>query len=149
MRSMGATRIRAFDHVAMRAARERKKWSRGRLAVQLGLTPPAVTSWERGTTTPEPPTFVLLAMALDVEPADLIATPRSGWTLAEYRVTRGFHQAPAAEQIGIPTSRLSNFEMGYEEPREGIDEAIAQLYGVTVEDIHRAWQCSRDRLLAQ
>lgn len=149
MRSMGATRIQAFDHVAMRAAREQKRWSRGRLAVQLGLTPPAVTSWERGTTTPEPPTFVLLAMALDVEPADLITTPQNEWTLAEYRVTHGFHQAPAAEQIGIPTSRLSNYEMGYEEPRDSIAAAIAKLYGVTDEQIHRAWQYSRDRLLAQ
>lgn len=147
MRSVGTTRIRAFDQVAMRAAREQKKWSRGRLAVLLGVTPPAVASWEKGTTTPEPPTFVRLAKLLDLDPAALIATPQTSWTLTDLRVSHGLHQAPAAEQIGMAATRLSDLEMGYDELREPITESLAQMYGVTTDVIENAWRQSRERLL--
>lgn len=148
MRPVGVTRIRAFDHAAMRVAREQKKWSRGRLAVMLGVTPPAVASWEKGTTTPEPPTFTRLAALLDLLPGDLITTPQGQWTLTDYRVSHGLHQAPAAEQIGMPATRLSDLEMGYDELREPITGALAQLYSATVKDIEQAWQQGRDRLLS-
>lgn len=82
-----------------------------------------------------------------MDPAALIATPQTSWTLTDLRVSNGLHQAPAAEQIGMAATRLSDLEMGYDELREPITESLAQMYGVTTNVIENAWRQSRERLL--
>lgn len=149
IRSVGTTRIPAFNAGAMRSARESKNWSQGRLAVALGLAVVTVSSWERGSSAPEPPKFVLLAAALDVSPADLLTTPAADWTLTDLRVVSGVHQKTAAAQLGIRPTRLSQIETGYEPLREPIRSDLAILYDVPIHAIDQAWERGRDRLLSE
>lgn len=145
---VGTTRIRAFDPSAMRAAREAKGWSRGRLAVVLGVSPVAVAKWERGSSTPEPPRLRALAEALGIEPGTLLVTASSDWTLADYRVVRGLHQVDVTRDHQVTPTRLSSLELGYEAPRPDELDALAAAYDTTADELEAAWQRGRDRLLA-
>lgn len=148
IRKVGATRIPGFDAAAMRAAREAMGWSQGRLGVEVGMAVVTISSWERSKSAPEPPKFVQLARALNVEPAALLRAPRAEWTLTDLRVVTGTHQREAAHSLGIQPTRLSHIEAGYEALRSPLTEKLAQLYGVTSDQIQHAWQRGRDQLLA-
>lgn len=144
---VGATRIRAFSADALRAARDAKGWTQGRLAVAVGVSLPAVASWERGTSTPEAPRLPAIAEALNIEPGSLLTLSPVEWTLAELRVLVGLQQASAAAQSGIAAPNLSKLEMGYQELRPVDVDALSRVYGVTPERLKEAWQRGRDRLL--
>ena len=147
MTRVGTTRIPAFSGGRLRTAREATGWAQGRLAVQVGATLTSISAWERGTRTPEPKTFLALAKALHIAPADLLDLPVEQWTLVEYRVVAGLHQRDAAAQLGIPTARISNFESGYDRPAEDIAQALANAYGASPQQINAAWERGREELL--
>lgn len=148
IRGVGATRIPAFSAAAMRAAREAKGWSQGRLAAELDLAVVTVSTWERGGQAPEPPTFVLLAAALDIDPGDLLDRPREQWTLTEMRVVHGLHQQTAAALAGgVRANKLSQVEAGYERLREPLRTTLAALYEATTESLDRAWENGRQQLI--
>jgi len=147
--SVGTRRIPAFNAAAMRRAREARGWSQGRLAAELDLAVITIYSWERGTQAPEPPTFVLLAAALDLQPGELLDTDSDQWTLAELRVVRGIHQQTAAANADVRPNRLSQIEAGYERLREPLRSRLAALYNVTEEVIDQAWEQGRQRLMTE
>ncbi len=133
----------------MRRAREARGWSQGRLAAELDLAVITVSSWERGLQAPEPPTFVLLAAALHLQPGELLDTSSDRWTLTELRVVRGIHQQTAAVSAGIGPSRLSQIEAGYERLREPLRSRLAALYQVTDHVIDQAWEQGRKRFMTE
>lgn len=147
MKRMGSTRIRAFDQAAMRAAREAKKWTQSRLAIEIGIAPVTISAWERGSNGPEPPRFVQLARALGVEPSDLLTVARDEWTPFEMRAVRGLQQQEAARLLELSPSRLSSLELGIEAISAELAPRIAQLYQVSEEELQKAWDRARARFL--
>lgn len=143
---MGATRNPAFSGARLRAARERKKLSRGVLAVRVGMSFAAVSAWERGVHAPPPPSLVKVAQVLGVEPADLLDTPRDEWTLAEYRIVEGLHQQDVATALAVAPDKLSRVEAGYEAPGDLLPR-LAELYGTTATVLQVAWDRTRAGLL--
>ena len=97
---MGNTRVPAFDGKRLQQARLAKGWSRGRLAAAVDKTVVSVSGWERNARTPEPATLVALALAVDLDPGELLDTPRLEWGMSEFRVTKGLQQREVAEAIG-------------------------------------------------
>lgn len=147
MRRMGSTRIPAFDHAAMRAARETKGWSQARLAVEIGLAPVTISAWERGSNGPEPPRFVQLAIALDVHPSALLSVSREKWTPPEMRAVVGLQQQEAARRLEMSPSRLSSLELGIEIINPELADRLAQLYDVTPVELQAAWDRARARFI--
>lgn len=142
------TRVAAFDGTRLQKAREAKGWSRGRLAAAVDKSVASVSGWERNTRTPEPATLVALARAMDLDPGELLGTPRTEWGLAECRVTRGLQQREVAKAIGIYPVRFSYIEAAYERPADAVFTALAQQYGIEEQEIIDAWERTRARLTA-
>lgn len=149
MTRMGSTRIAAFNHAAMRVARESKGWSQARLAIEIGLAPSTISAWERGSNGPEPPRFVQLAQALGVQPSDLLTVNRAEWTPFEVRAVVGLQQREAARRLAISPSRLSSLELGIEAMNPDIAARIADLYKVTEAELLTAWARARARFMEQ
>lgn len=145
---VGTTRIPTFSGTKLRAAREDRGWSRGRLGIALGKTTTSVAAWERGLRNPAPDTLKDIAEALEITTADLLTLSQDEWGLAEYRVTHGWEQKDVAERIAIISpSLLSQIESTYERPKPAQITALAKLYGIGEPEVMEAWQRARDRVL--
>lgn len=148
IKRVGARRITAFHAPKLAAVRSARGWTYGRVAAALDVSASTVAAWERGARAPEPPLFVALARAFDLEPAELLSIPPPEWGLAEFRVTRGYHQREAAELTGIRVDKLSGAESGYQRLDDDDVHALAALYEIETAEVREAWQRGRDRLLA-
>lgn len=144
---VGVIRIPSFSGERLRAARSDRHWSQGRLAAQLDVRLTTIGAWERGLRTPEPPTFLALALALSLDPADLLTVPVEHFTLAELRVVAGLHQRDVAERLAAKQVRISNVESGYERLTDELKEGLAAAYNTTPDQVLAAWERGRDRLL--
>ncbi len=150
MSRVGAIRIPSFSGERMRAAREGLNWSQGRLAAEMDIRVATISTWERGIRTPEPPTFLAIAQALKVKPADLLTIPVERWGLPELRVvSAGLHQGQVARMLGLHQIRIGNVELGYERPSDELTVALAKIYGTTAQEILEAWHNGRERLMEQ
>lgn len=143
---VGTTRVPAFDGQRLQRAREAKNWTRGRLAVAVDKTIASVSGWERNARTPEAATLVALARAVDLDPGELLAMPKSEWGMTEFRVTRGLQQRQVAKAIGMHPVRFSHIEAAYERPADVVFAELAQQYGITEQEIIDAWERTRARL---
>jgi len=141
-----ATRIETFDGARLRAAREAKQWTQGRLAVKVQKGISSVFAWESGARSPEPKTLVRLAKELGIEPADLLSRPADAWTLVEWRITNGLSQRDVATHLGVQLSVFGNIEAAYAEMKPAVLAGMAQLYGTTEDNIRAAWSRSRAHL---
>lgn len=144
---VGATRIPAFSAENVVAARTAKGWSQGRLAAAMDVSLPSVSAWERGVSAPSPPMFVRLAVALSVDPSELLSIGRHAWTLVEFRVVKGLHQQEVAKIAGISHNKLTAVEAAFERAPGGLFETLSTLYGSSVEEITQAWERTRTHLL--
>lgn len=145
---VGRQRTEHFDRAQMRAGRQALGWSQGRLAAELEVSIVSIAAWERGARAPQPPVLLALATVINVDPADLLITPRARWTLVELRTVAGLHQQAAARAIHVGADRLRYIEAGYQRPDERLRAALADVYRCTGSEIDTAWQRGRDRLLA-
>ena len=53
--------------------RRERRWTQERLAQAVGVTQATVSNWERDETTPNPSEMIRLALALDLDPFDLLS----------------------------------------------------------------------------
>jgi transcriptional regulator with XRE-family HTH domain len=107
---------RWFDGERLRAARQARGFSQEQLAVRSGIAQPSISVFERGRSTPEPPTLLALAQALDLLPADLMVPIDGPPSLARRRVEVGMIQRHVAEAVGIPPSTYAEIETGHSMP---------------------------------
>lgn len=144
---VGVIRIPNFSGERLRTARADLQWSQGRLAAVLDVRLTTIGAWERGLRTPEPPTFLALAEALDLDPVELLTVPAEQFTLAELRVVAGLHQRDVATRLSTKQVRISNAESGYERLTDEMKQGLATAYNTSADQIAAAWERGRERLL--
>jgi transcriptional regulator with XRE-family HTH domain len=147
--SVGRRRTPGFAQDRIREARVAKGWTQGRLAAEADVSLRTITAWERGLRAPEPPTLVMLARVLDIEPHELLVIPADQWTLIELRTATGLLQQSAAKAVSVTPDRLSHLESGYERLDDRTRAALAAVYHVSDEMVQDSWQRGRDQLRAR
>jgi transcriptional regulator with XRE-family HTH domain len=148
MSTMATIRIRTFSGEKLRDARVARGWSRGRLAIAVDKTVTSVASFENGQRSPAAKTLQNMALALGIEPGDLLSLPRADWGMAEYRIVVGLDQRDVADRAGISPSMLSQIESTYERMNPTHKRALARLYGISEDELSAAWERSRVRATA-
>lgn len=114
---------------ALKRAREAAGMSRAELGELVGGTRMAIHRWETGARTPQVSTVALLARTLGIDPADLIAPPR---TLPQLRASRGLLQSEVAGQLGVTRSRYSSIELGTGRATHEQVLQLAAIFGVEI-----------------
>ena len=144
---MAKTRVAAFDGNASPAGPGSQGLESWAASGRCGQAVASVSGWERNTRTPEPATLVALAQAVDLDPGELLGTPRTEWGLAEFRVTRGLQQREVAKAIGMNPVRFSYIEAAYERPAERCSP-LWPSSTASEQEIIDAWERTRARLTA-
>lgn len=107
--------------------------SGAQLAEAIGAgTRNAVSLWETGARTPQIPTIVALAQALDITTAELIGPPAN---LAELRARSGLSQKQVAAAIGVAQSRYSILESGRARPSDDQVIKLASAFGCDIAQV--------------
>ena len=125
----------------IRQLRQERDWSQLDLAVQLGASVGAVYKWERGLAVPQPQHQQRLAALFGVSVEDIGAalTPvpdrPSKKTIRQLREERGWTQVRLAVRLGVAPDTVSHWERGVNRPRPGMQQGLAQLFGVHVTDM--------------
>lgn len=128
-----------FDPHRLTAARERRGLSMIELERLAGLSRGRVSEIEAGRPT-TPPVVVALAAALEVSVDDLAPMPARP-TLVDYRQQRGLLSQDLANELGVAAATISRIENGLLELR--LREEWADLLGIDVERLQRAWEAGR------
>lgn len=141
-------RIKAFSGERLKRAREAKGYTQGKLAAIIDKGLMSVFGWENDQRAPEPATFIKLASALDIRPADLIDLPRTEWNLALYRFVAGKSQREVTEELGLGTqvSYFGTVENGISKLRPDIATRMAIIYEATEDELYAAWARTRTEL---
>lgn len=133
-----------FSPAALRRHMQRSGFTVEDVADQIGLTRQAVSAWLTGRTTPSPRSLARVAAILDVTPADLTpgVDPESA-TLQDMRIRSGLSQSDVAQELGLLQSLLSDIERGRRDLNMGTAKRLANLYGLSVDEVADAWEIAR------
>lgn len=133
---------RLFDRDRVRAVRRAAEIPQSAVGDSLGVAGSTVAGWESGPTAPDPEKLPGLAKALGREVDDLF--PRRGLPdLTDLRCDAGIYQYETAAIIGTKSAGpVAGAERGERRLKEKYLPALAQAYGVRVEDLLRAQERS-------
>ncbi|WP_079153898.1 helix-turn-helix transcriptional regulator [Streptomyces subrutilus] len=96
----------------VRELRELRAIPQEQLASAVGCSRSAVSMWETRDQRPSPSHLLKLALALGVDPSDLLEGPRGERTLRELRKARGLTQNDLARIVGVTAATYCNVETG-------------------------------------
>lgn len=111
--------------------------------VDVGKNTPG--NWERGHSTPEVERLPLLAEALGVAISELVYVPDDELMPSDLRVRLGIGAVRLAQQVGISTTVLADFERATNKWNSEYAQRIAPVLGVSFEELREAWQRARTR----
>ncbi|APA78392.3 helix-turn-helix domain-containing protein [Mycobacterium avium] len=142
---MGRRVQRGFDRDLFRDAIKAAGVSRSDLARLADISPATIHSWERRGGTPDIERLARIAGVLGVEVTAFVHVPDDECLPSDLRNRRGLTQVQLAAAAGLSTTVVSGFERA--ETRWSVKKAekLAPVLGVSVEQLHEAWQRSRTR----
>ncbi|WP_043469224.1 helix-turn-helix transcriptional regulator [Kitasatospora sp. MBT66] len=132
---------RQFDGKRVRAVRRGKDLNQGELAAAVGVTAPAVAKWESGQDFPKGEKLPAIAAALG-EPLDDLFPHDGPADLQLLRCDAGLSVAQAAAVLGTSRVPVANAESGRRRLGDDYVPTLAAAYGVTVEALLEAQDCS-------
>lgn len=140
--------VPAFDGTRLRACRQDAGLSLNQLAKRVGMSSGMLSRCEMGKSSPGPARLAALARELKITPVDLVDSERLGQGLGSLRVRAGLEQKDIAERAGpdLSVAQYRNLEQGVTSRLRHADaEALARVFGVTVEKVHAAheWDLRR------
>lgn len=140
---MSKSPVRWFQPERFREIREERGFTYAKLGRATGFSPATFRHWERGLHTPSMEALVITMEVLETAPPAVLSIPPGKATLSDFRVLAACPSQDVAEALALtPTgySALERGEIGLTEARVGI---LSSLFGVTGDDIERAWERSR------
>jgi transcriptional regulator with XRE-family HTH domain len=134
-----------FSGAALRKARQHRGLTADELGIRAGVAENTVLRWETGSSRPTAANLRKVAAVLDLTPADLlpsriVVNP----TLRDIREVAGRSMETAASESGLSRSTLARLERGLQVVSDGVVDALASLYGVTVEEVEAASAATRE-----
>ena len=126
--------VRQFDGRRVFAARRAANLTQSDLGAELGLSKTPVSEWEAGKSAPPPERFPAIARALG-QGIDALF-PRLGLPdLKDLRCDAGFTQAHVAAELDISRVPLGNAESAKRRLNDAYVQPLADLYGVSREEV--------------
>lgn len=123
----------AFERVCDESGLTRKE-----IAERLGVTPTTMSNVTSGRTTPSLKLLNRMVEVFGGELTDYLAMPEPNrWKLQHFRVARGLTQGGLAKCLGTSQAIVSNWELGKYAPSDDWANKLAELYGVTPQEILR------------
>lgn len=104
-----------------------------------------LSSWEHRGGTPDIERLARVCAVLRVEVTDVVNVPDDECMPSDLRIRCGLTQVQLGAAAGLSTTVVSGFERAQTRwsPRKAA--RIAPVLGVSVEQLHEAWQRSRNR----
>lgn len=142
---MGRRVRRGFDRELFREAIAASGVPRSDLARLADISAATIHSWERRGGTPDIERLARIAAVLGTDVNAFVYVPDDECLPSDLRVRKGLTQVQLATAAGLSTTVLSGFERA--ETRWSVKKAemLAPVLGVSVEQLHDAWQRSRTR----
>lgn len=131
--------VRGFSGARLRQRRTERGFTTDDLGDLAGVSPPVVSGWETGRYLPTPHLLGRVAAALHITIQDLVVLPPEKALLSDLRTQAGLTQADVAEVLEISPSSLGRIEKGRKPADEEIATKLAELYGVSEDQVLRAW----------
>ena len=138
--------VRGFSPSLLRDARSRARMTLEALSIASGVAAAVIGHWETGRSIPTAKLLAAVADALHLRMADLTVIRSNDLRMADLRARAGRTQAEVAAYVGVSRGTASALDRGYAPLRPPVDDRLAKLYGVTTEELHAAWQRSRDAI---
>ena len=141
--------MRGFDPRNLIAARAAFGAGRGithsELARFSGVSITAIRRWEEGTAVPQVDKLLSVAQVLGIEAPieQLINVPRSERYPVDWRALFGLLQPTLGRMVGIETSDVSRIERGIRPPTDKQAQALAAVYGISVEEFMECFERAR------
>lgn len=136
---MALGRMESFEHSIFARLLAASGKTQERIAVECGVTKGVVSHWLAGRNKPAPQHAPRLAEALGVGVLDLAGKTIETADLVDLRMTAGLVGTQAADLAGLKRSQIITLEAAISAPKPDHLEALAEVYGVTVNQIRRAW----------
>lgn len=147
---MAKVRLRTSRLVALRKA---AGLSQAELAVRLGSAGQdrRVGEWERGEVQPRPHHLVQLAVALGVDPLDLLDVDGTDPPLVALRLAAGLTLQQTSQATGLSLTAYRRLEIGVvrRDPGPGPAQRLAVAFGVSSERLAQALEHSREQRRSQ
>lgn len=143
---MARPTYRGFRGDHLRQLREEQDWTQEALGARVGTPPTAVSRWERGLVVPEAAQVARLARALGVPPQVFTSVPTEQARVTDLRQWAGYTRDQVVAATRLPERRLEGIEHVTVRPSPAEAAALAELYGVTAEQLLAAWE--RERAVA-
>jgi transcriptional regulator with XRE-family HTH domain len=119
--------------------------SRGDIARLAEMSPATIKSWERRGGSPDIERLSRVARLLEVDMGEFVYVPDDECFPSDLRIRVGLTQVQLATAAGLSTTVLSGFERGETRWSDRKGAALAATLGVSVDDLHAAWQRARTR----
>ncbi|MGP9725381.1 helix-turn-helix domain-containing protein [Corynebacterium sp. AOP40-9SA-29] len=143
---MALGRMEAFDKDVFLDLFEQSGKTQAQLAVDCQVGRAVVSNWVAGRNKPAPQAAPLLAEALGTTVLILSNRTPEDADLVDRRISKGFNAASAAREAGITSQQIYELEQAVSMPIMEQLDALAPVYDLTTDEIHRAWINRRVRL---
>lgn len=138
-----------FSAKAFREACDRTGLTKKAIAAALAITPTTLSSLYSGRSTPSLKLLTKMVEVFGGELSDFLEMPsRQRWELKHFRIASGLTQAALAQCLGVAPSAVSGWELGKYPPPANLLPKLAELYGVSLEEIQSATHTATSAALA-
>ncbi|WP_280246925.1 helix-turn-helix domain-containing protein [Nocardia abscessus] len=166
VRRMSRIQLLGFRPDRLLEEREKKGWSQGDLALRITavlreqagfdvdddrgpkITTSAISTWERGRSTPTADNLAAAAGLLGVSMDYLVDVPEQERTLRTLRELSGRTQPTLAAQAGISSGLLASLERGHASLTDEVATRLAEQLDLPVENVRAAYLRGRRHRLA-
>ncbi|WP_454793836.1 helix-turn-helix transcriptional regulator [Mycolicibacterium lutetiense] len=119
--------------------------SRGDIARLAEMSPASIHSWIRRGVDPDVERLSRVAKVLEIDMTEFVHVADDECFPSDLRVRAGLTQVQLATAAGVSTTVLSGFERAETRWSERKGSAIAAALGVSLDELHKAWERSRTR----
>lgn len=136
MNRMTRLAIKGFNPDVLLRLRREREMTQEDLAIQLGVSTTAISSWEHGRSVPDPTNFARLLQTFGGDKR-LLSDVDELRGLAEHRARAGLSQREAAKQAELSIGALQQIERGVRLASDTEKKALAEVYGITEDEVAR------------
>ena len=131
--------MRGYDAAALKQYRKAAGLTQEEFAVRVGLARTNYVNFELGKRTPGVKLLRRLADALGIDQRDLVQLAPEKMTMLDLRQLAGVSRAEATAKLGFKSvTSYADMERGWTKPTHGQFEILADLYGVSVDELETA-----------